>query len=166
VSGPLSYDVPGATVPASADWTDPPAGYRHWEASVVLGHGDAVWSSARASVLSWGIKTRSGFAVIGEPVVRAGADVTLVARIGPLRIKEPARVVAVVGTTDRAGFAYGTRPGHPVSGEEAFILHRHGDDVVLTVRSLTRAPRGRWRLAYPIALIAQRRYRRRYLAAG
>jgi uncharacterized protein (UPF0548 family) len=56
--------------------------------------------------------------------------------------------------------------GRPVSGEEAFIVHR-GDDgrVELTLRSLTRPASGRWRAAFPALLIAQRWYRRRYLAA-
>ncbi|MGA7148988.1 MAG: DUF1990 family protein, partial [Microbacterium sp.] len=57
-------------------------------------------------------------------------------------------------------------PGHPVSGEEAFIVHRDGDTVTLTVRSLTRPARElRWRLAYPGLLVAQKVARRRYLRA-
>jgi uncharacterized protein (UPF0548 family) len=55
-------------------------------------------------------------------------------------------------------------PGHPVSGEEAFIVHRRGDEVHLTVRSLTRpASPQPWRALYPLLLIAQRIARRRYL---
>jgi uncharacterized protein (UPF0548 family) len=53
-----------------------------------------------------------------------------------------------------------------VSGEEAFIVHRAADDEVrLTLRSLTRASRGGWRWAFPVLLVAQRYYRRRYLRA-
>jgi uncharacterized protein (UPF0548 family) len=37
--------------------------------------------------------------------------------------------------------------------------------VFLTLRSLTRPARGRWRLAFPAILIAQRWYRFRYLRA-
>ena len=77
------------------------------------------------------------------------------------------RVVAVVDETDRRGFAYGTRHGHPVSGEEAFIVHRSASNTVhFTLRSLTRpAPNGPWRPAFPILLLAQRVVRRRYLRA-
>ncbi|MBU8820992.1 DUF1990 domain-containing protein, partial [Mycolicibacterium goodii] len=40
---------------------------------------------------------------------------------------------------DRCGFAYGTLHGHPVCGEEAFIVHRdRAGTVFLTLRSLTR----------------------------
>ncbi|MDY7558600.1 hypothetical protein RGU41_18730 [Cryobacterium sp. 10C3] len=43
-------------------------------------------------------------------------------------------------------------------------MHRHGDEVRLTVRSLTRpAPQQPWRALYPLLLIAQRIARRRYL---
>ena len=78
-----------------------------------------------------------------------------------------ARVVAVVDTPDTRGFAYGTLPGHPVSGEEAFIVRKAPDGrVTLTLRSLTApAPTGMWRLLFPLLLIAQRVYRRRYQRA-
>jgi uncharacterized protein (UPF0548 family) len=95
-----------------------------------------------------------------------GADYLLRARIGPLTITEPVTVVALVDEPDRSGFAYGTRDGHPVRGEEAFVVHRAADGSVhLTLRSLTARPRGWWLPAYPFALIAQRVYRRRYLRA-
>ncbi|MFC7876218.1 DUF1990 family protein [Isoptericola sp. NPDC057391] len=56
--------------------------------------------------------------------------------------------------------------GHPVSGEEAFIVHRDDDGTVrLTLRALTRPGRGLWRALFPAILVAQRLYRRRYLRA-
>ena len=76
------------------------------------------------------------------------------------------RVVDVVDEPDRRGFAYGTRMGHPVSGEEAFIVHRSLDGRVwLTLRSLTKAGGGRWRIVFPLALLAQFGYRARYRRA-
>ena len=99
-----------------------------------VGRGDDVWRGATASLLRWAVKTRSGFAVEsadgGGPVVREGADYWLVAAIGPVRVREPARVVRVVEASDRCGFAYGTLEGHPVSGEEALVLHRDGEGAV------------------------------------
>jgi uncharacterized protein (UPF0548 family) len=51
-------------------------------------------------------------------------------------------------------------------GEEAFIVPRNGDDVRLTIRSLTRAAsRQPWRMLFPLLLVAQRIVRRRYLRA-
>jgi uncharacterized protein (UPF0548 family) len=75
-------------------------------------------------------------------------------------------VVAVVDQPTRYGFAYGTLEGHPVSGEEAFVVHRHSNgEVRLTLRSLTRAPRGLWGYAIPALLVAQKIYRPRYQLA-
>jgi uncharacterized protein (UPF0548 family) len=86
--------------------------------------------------------------------------------LGPVSVREPVEVVALTTDADRHGFAYGTLDGHPVSGEEAFIVHRSAnDDVWFTLRSLTRAPHGPWRAAYPLALVAQRVFRRRYQRA-
>lgn len=91
----------------------------------------------------------------------------MTARLGPIVITEPVEVVAVVATDTRVGFAYGTLTGHPVSGEEAFIVHRDEQDRVwLTLRSLTRAaPTGAWRPVFPALLVAQRIFRWRYQRA-
>ncbi len=57
-------------------------------------------------------------------------------------------------------------PGHPIDGEEALIVYRRGDDVHLTIRSLSRAAaRQPWRVLYPLLLVAQRIVRRRYRRA-
>ena len=165
----LTYGPAGVTVPGDEVWVAP-AGRRAYERTVRVGRGEVCWSRARAALLSWAVKTRSGFAV--EPAtgsdtgVRTGADYWLVAALGPLRIREPARVVAVVDRPHRCGFAYGTLDGHPVAGEEAFVLHRAADGVVrLTLRSVTAPGSGFWRPAFPAVLVAQRWYRRRYARA-
>jgi uncharacterized protein (UPF0548 family) len=165
----LSYDAVGQTCPADETWSRRPEGYRRHTCTVGIGHGQRAWDEAASAVLHWQVKTRSGFVV--EPVtagVRAQeqADYRLIARVGPFTVREPVRVVAVVDQPARCGFSYGTLDGHPVSGEEAFIVHRTVDDEVrLTLRSLTRASHGRWRRAFPLLLVAQRHYRRRYLLA-
>ncbi|MCY1145547.1 DUF1990 family protein, partial [Actinoplanes sp. Pm04-4] len=113
-----------------------------------------------AGVLDWQVKTRSGFVM--EAV--GGDDFRVTAKVGPVKVVEPVRVVEVVDESRRRGFAYGTLVGHPVSGEEAFIAHRSADGRVwLTIRSLTRPARGAWRWVFPVLLVAQRIYRRRYL---
>ncbi|WP_120003614.1 DUF1990 family protein [Nesterenkonia muleiensis] len=57
-------------------------------------------------------------------------------------------------------------PGHPVSGEEAFIVQRQGREVRFMVRSLTKpAETQPWRALFPLLLVAQRITRRRYLRA-
>lgn len=162
---PTTYADVGATLPSSREWS-PPAGYRAYARTVVIGHGDAHWAWASAEVLVWGIKTRSGFRVEPGGPVAVDGEHRLRAMVGPVVVTEPVRVVDVVTTTDRCGFAYGTLPGHPVIGEEAFVVHRGPDGTVhLTLRSLTHAGRGRWWILFPALLIAQRIYRRRYVRA-
>jgi uncharacterized protein (UPF0548 family) len=142
-----------------------------FERSIPLGYGEQLWRDVSTQLMSWGVKTRSGFAVEPQLPVSGGrldvdTDFTLIARIGPFSVREPVRVVSTVESATRCGFAYGTLQGHPVSGEEAFILERdESDGVWLSIRSLTRAPRGWRRLGFPLVLLAQRWYRRRYLQA-
>lgn len=166
----LNYTAVGATRIAVPVWAPDAPGFRAYERTVRIGSGDATWRTAAADVLAWEVKTRSGFEVNpasgGDIAVRVGAAYALVARIGPLAVREPVEVVAMVDGPDRCGFAYGTGIGHPVSGEEAFIVSRDAaGEVWLTLRSLTRPSAGRWRVLLPLILVAQRWYRFRYAGA-
>jgi uncharacterized protein (UPF0548 family) len=157
----LSYQEVGATQLDKETW---PSRRRRLENRVRLGSGIECWSASADAVMHWAVKTRSGFRVMGEPIAALGVDNELVFRCAGLSVREPVRVVGVVDQPSRRGFAYGTRFGHPVSGEEAFIVHRDEADAVwLTIRSVTMPAPG-WRTAgFPIFLIAQRALRRRYL---
>lgn len=154
------------TCPDCPRWGGTPAGFRRWESSTLVGAGDAFWERASREVLTWGVKTRSGFSVVPDTPVGVGDRPVIVARALWFSVREPVEVIAVVETNDRVGFAYRTLPGHPVTGEEAFVVHRSNEGVTLTIRSLTR-PSGwwRWRLLYPVLLVLQARARRRYQRA-
>jgi uncharacterized protein (UPF0548 family) len=159
-------DDSSLTHPADAVWGEQDGGFRQWEISTVLGAGSDVWEWARSELLRWGVKTRSGFSVTPDEPVAAGDRPVIMAHAFGLSVREPVEVVEVVDTPDRVGFAYRTLPGHPISGEEAFIVHRDAAAVVLTIRSLTRpSTTRRWRAAYPALLVAQRIARARYLRA-
>jgi uncharacterized protein (UPF0548 family) len=160
----FTYSPVGATAVASQAWPATPAAFRRYEQT---GPVRVPWDDARSLMLRWAVKTRSGFEV-DQPSVGEGVDAWLRFGIGPVAIREPVRVVAVVDDEFRCGFSYGTLEGHPVSGEEAFVVHRAaaGEPVLVTIRSLTRpANRGWWRCAYPALLVAQRGFRQRYLRA-
>ncbi|MFE8885235.1 DUF1990 family protein [Pseudarthrobacter enclensis] len=145
-------------------WTAVDGRYRRSEVSAFVGTGPTVWARAAEEVLSWKVKTESGFAVESRGRVSPGQRVTVTARPCGVPVVEPVEVTDVVREADRVGFSYRTLPGHPVDGEEAFILCRHGEDVHLYVRSLTRpASQQPWRLLFPALLVAQRIVRRRYL---
>lgn len=146
----------------------PPSGpeYRRSEVTVLLGSGDTLWRRAADGVLRWKVKTASGFVVDATGPVSPGARVVVTAHPFGLAVVEPVEVVSVVQELTRIGFSYRTLPGHPVDGEEAFIVHRRGDAVQLTIRSLTRAASQQpWRLLFPLLLIAQRVVQRRYRRA-
>ena len=162
----LTYTDLGATAVSEEVWADDQPDFRRYEKSTVI---SAPWEDARSLMLRWGVKTQSGFAVSGPDsslAVVQGASYSIRFGPGPLAVTEPVRVIAVVDEPLRCGFAYGTLDGHPVSGEEAFVLGRaaEGGPVYLTIRSLTRAaPKGLWRCAFPTLLAAQWMFRRRYL---
>ncbi|MGO2747066.1 DUF1990 family protein [Microbacterium sp.] len=154
------------TYPARIEWPPTDNRHRRSEATASIGHGDAVWERASRDVLRWKVKTRSGFTVDNDTPTTEGDRVLVTARVLGMKIVEPVEVVNVVNEPDRVGFSYRTLPGHPVSGEEAFIVHRRADEVFLTVRSLTRpAPQQPWRALYPFLRVAQVIVRRRYLRA-
>ncbi|GAA3869756.1 DUF1990 domain-containing protein [Leifsonia kafniensis] len=154
------------TNPQLDRWPPSERNFRRSDVSAVIGSGEAMWERVAEDVLRWRVKTASGFAVDSTGPVSSGDRVDVTARLFGMTVIEPVEVVAVVEEPDRVGFAYRTLPGHPVCGEEAFIVHRHGEEVRLTVRSLTRAaPQQPWRILYPLLRIAQRIVRRRYLRA-
>lgn len=100
------------------------------------------------------------------PRVEAGQEPTIFVRLGLFRLPEPARVIDVFEETDRVGFTYETKPGHPITGEESFILTRTPDDrVFLVLRSVSRPGFGIWHLGEPFVRIAQIIFRRRYARA-
>ncbi len=150
----------------SNDWPASDSTYRRTEATVRIGSGDAVWQRVSRAVLRWEVKTASGFTVDAPGPVSAGQRLTVTAHLLGLTVVEPVEVVAVVDEPTRCGFSYRTLPGHPVDGEEAFYVHRRGDEVHLTIRALTRASATQpWRLLFPALLIAQRLVQKRYLRA-
>jgi uncharacterized protein (UPF0548 family) len=173
------------TDPLSPRWLHRPDGYRNFESAYFVGHGKKTFERCAEEVLQWEVKTRSGFDIeaddsadssdracgrrpsgksVGRPPrVEAGQEPTIKVRLGPFRLPEPSRVIDVFETEDRRGFTYGTKPGHPITGEESFILIRTADDrVFLVLRSVSRAGFGIWRLGDPLVRLAQVIYRRRY----
>lgn len=154
------------TSPALAAWPATDGRHRRSEVSAIIGHGDQTWERAAREVLRWRVKTQSGFTVDHDGPVTASERVTVTARVFGIAIVEPVQVVDVVDEPDRVGFSYRTLPGHPVDGEEAFIVDRSGDEVRLTVRSLTRPASAQpWLMFHPLLRIAQTVVRRRYLRA-
>ena len=82
---------------------------------------------------------------------------------GPFWVTVPARVVYVVDEPKRKGFAYGTLVGHPLGGEESFIVEQTDDGSVwLEIRAFSRPSNAFWWLVYPVLTLSQSFYTRRY----
>lgn len=131
----------------------------------MIGHGPAAFDAARAALFGWELQRTAGITPSTDRVVD-GATVLLRTRIGPLSITAPCRVVWVVDEPRRAGFAYGTLPGHPERGEEAFVLDLLDDDAVtLTISGFSRPATWYARLGAPVTRRVQQRILRTYLRA-
>jgi uncharacterized protein (UPF0548 family) len=95
---------------------------------------------------------------------RAAPGVRLTLALGPVRA--PCEVVWTVREEHRAGFGYGTLPGHPESGEEAFVVERRPDgSVFFTVQAISRPAAWYARAAGPLGHRLQAAVARRYAAA-
>ncbi|MFJ9178661.1 DUF1990 family protein [Streptomyces sp. NPDC102360] len=154
----LTYGEVGATLAAG----ELPPGYAHMDRRVRLGSGQECFERAGAAVLAWGAQRGVGMRVTPGDDVREGADAVLWLHF--LRI--PCRVVGVVRDDSRIGFAYGTLPGHPECGEEAFVVEREADGSVwFRVRAFSRPASWYARLGGPGTRSVQRWMARRYLRA-
>lgn len=101
----------------------------------------------------------------GEPEVRPGDAAMLTVRLGPIRHRAPVRVVQLVEELDRRGVVVGTLRGHPLSGEEAFIVERAADGVWFELRAFARPASPGWALLAPVVAVVRVVMTRRYLAA-
>ncbi|WP_207838384.1 DUF1990 family protein [Williamsia soli] len=154
-----AYPEVGATA------TEPPDGYHHLRRERVIGHGETLFRARGSDVLRWQIQLRSGFTVNASAnVVVEGASALLGIGVGRVRLKAPVRIVYVVDEAHRQGFAYGTLPGHPESGEELFCVeHRPDDSVVLVIAAFSRPQTPLARVAGPLGRVGQQLITARYL---
>ena len=84
--------------------------------------------------------------------------------VGPLVIAGPCRVVYGTDEPARFGFAYGTLPGHPEKGEEAFHVVRDGAGrVTAEIVAFSRPDDLFTRVAAPVARQIQKVATRKYL---
>jgi len=155
----LTYDQVGRT----AGWLPP--GYHHLRRSVVIGAGSGVFAAAADCLLSWKVHSRAGLQVAASrPTAQLGAVVLLRMGAGPVRVGAPCPVVYAVTEPRRRGFAYGTLPGHPESGEEAFVVeHKPDDTVTFTITAFFRPATAAAWIAGPLGRLIQRRITSRYL---
>jgi uncharacterized protein (UPF0548 family) len=154
----LTYREVGATAGPLPD------GYHHVRKSAVIGHGRPRFDDAAAKVMRWGMLRGAGVRVDATSEVATVGSEVLVG-LGPVRA--PCRVVYVVDEPDRRGFAYGTLPGHPESGEELFAVRFDPatGDVHAEVVAFSRHATWWSKLGSPVTALMQRVITSRYLTA-
>jgi uncharacterized protein (UPF0548 family) len=159
---PFTYAEVGATA------GEMPNGYRHLERQIFVGVGPASFDAVSRLLLSWEMHRLSGLAVSASHTsVIEGTVGTLRLGVGVLSVRAPVRVVRVVDEPRRRGFAYGTLPGHPESGEEFFLVEHNADDLVfLTIRAFSRPVSRLARLGGPITPAVQSWMTNRYLRSA
>lgn len=155
----LTYPEVGATR------DDPmPAGYAHVVREVRLGEGRATFDRAVDALFGWRMHRAAGLRVTGVHGPAAEGVVVVPRFLGLLPI--PCRVVYTVDDPERRGFAYGTLPGHPERGEEAFLVRiAPGGEVRFQIRAFSRPASLLVRLGGPVATLVQRYATGRYLKA-
>lgn len=159
---PFTYAEVGATRGAM------PAGYHHQDLRRRLGRGRDDFRRFGEAVLAY--RMQRGLHLLAEaqtPRAEPGARVTVRLGIGRFGVLAPCRVVYVVDEEDRRGFAYGTLPGHPASGEELFAVEydRATATVYGVVRAFSRPAAWYTRLGGPVARAVQRLAAEAYVMA-
>lgn len=153
----VTYAAVGATA------SGPPAGFDTFTLARVLNHTDL--DAAAHDLMSWRVQQRAGLKVAASsPTVAPDAVVVMRLGISPLALRIPCRVIYVVDRPETQGFAYGTLPGHPETGEESFLLSRRPDGrVQFTVSAFSKPATPLARLGGPVSRWLQATMTQRYL---
>jgi uncharacterized protein (UPF0548 family) len=161
-AGSLTYPEVTATEAAEL-----PSGYGYLHESTCVGKGRPAWERLCEALLSWELHREAQMILAtSRPCVEVGCTVVNAAAVGPVALIAPCRVVALVDQPGSRGFAYGTLPGHPLTGEEQFTVELRDDaSVHLRIRSFSR-PVGIARVSPRLARVGQRAVNRRYAAAA
>ncbi|MQY02820.1 DUF1990 family protein [Actinomadura macrotermitis] len=154
----FTYEQVGAT-----RTLDLPAGYGHMRVRTLIGEGPDVMADAADALMEFWMH-RAIPVVVKATARRAapGVGVVIGLGIGPLRLWAPCRIIWTQEEEKRAGWAYGTLPGHPERGEESFVVHMDDEgEVWLTVTAFSVPASRLARLAGPLVPFLQRAYARR-----
>jgi len=169
----LNYDSPGSTDQASS-----PPGYQLDVNRVRLGEGEEVFDAACRAIKRWKMfdigwgevlaLDNDGQAIVApEPL--QGQTVTALFRTPPVWWLTPCRIVYTIdeqADRRRFGFAYGTLPGHPMRGEEQFLVMLDDEGTCwYSITAISQPRHPLTRLGYPVLRWMQKRFVRQSLNA-
>jgi uncharacterized protein (UPF0548 family) len=150
--------VTGLTYPeVGATRREPlPKGYDRLHYRTLIGTGAGVFHRAGEAIVTFRMHRAIG-ATIRATAERAAPGVRLTVGLGPFTV--PCEIVYVLDEPNRAGFGYGTLPGHMQRGEEAFVVERDQQDRVwFRVTAFSRPARWPTVLGGPLTGLLQRGY--------
>jgi uncharacterized protein (UPF0548 family) len=101
-----------------------PTGFRHDRHQMLLSDRPESFDTAAEGLRTWQAHRGAGATVTPDAAPAEGETVLVSIHKGPITVVAPCRIVGVCAETNRYGFAYGTLPGHPEQGEEAFVVRR------------------------------------------
>ncbi len=145
-----------------------PAGYHRLEVRRRLGRGRDDFRRFGDAVLAYRMQRALRLLAEAEKQrAEPGTHVTVRLGIGRFGVLAPCRVVYVLDEEDRRGFAYGTLPGHPASGEELFAVEydRATAQVYGVVTAFSRPAAWYTRFGGPMTRAVQRLAAEAYLVA-
>ncbi len=161
---PLNYAATGATSNKT-----PPAGFVIDHNRLFLGRGEACFQIASAAVREFKhLKLSWVEPYPNNPTASKGLEVGVLAHWLGVWFLSACRIVYTIdelGPLCRSGFAYGTLPDHPETGEERFQIEwRRSDDTVwYDILAFSRANHWYSRLGYPMVRKLQKRFARQSL---
>ncbi len=157
-----TYSDIGATLSGKC-----PDGFHHDQYEAEIGQGPDAFQRSIAGLKTWKAHRLPGMRVFPDnQEIRTGATVVLTLGTPISSIAAPCRVVGVVDGQTRWGFAYGTLPGHPETGEELFAVSMAPDGTVhFEIEAFSRPGDPLVRLSGPIGRGIQRGGTGAYLRA-
>jgi uncharacterized protein (UPF0548 family) len=166
VEGLLTTELTYADVGATLGGRQPD-GFHHDRYETSLGRGREAFREAARGLKIWAAHRLPGVRVFpADQEIITGATVVVTLGTPRLALAAPCRIVRVIDRPDRWGFAYGTLPGHPEQGEEAFVVSVSPDENVrFEIVAFSRPGAPLVRCAGPIGRELQRRATRGYLRA-
>jgi len=155
-----TYDFRGATLTSAAL-----PGFRRDCYEIVLPDRPDAFERGAQGLRQWAAHLGAGLRVAPRDPPTLDATVAVAIVTGPLTAVAVCRIVAVVDESSRFGFAYGTLPGHPEQGEEAFLVERRDDQVLFKITALSRPAEFIARAGGPVTRRLQQATSRRYLTS-
>jgi uncharacterized protein (UPF0548 family) len=155
----VTYSPTGGTLTGSL-----PSGYHHDRYERMLGDAPGIFQRACDGLRGWQAHVGAGLVIQPRKAPSVGSTVVTAINLGPITAIAPCRIVAVVDEPRRFGFAYGTLPGHPESGEEAFTIENTNQaGVIFQIVAFSRPAATLARLGTPVSRRVQSATTRRYL---